>query len=328
MEKQYSPERARLLARYQQMGLEAKIRYAERLIEAALLTHTHPVVACSFGKDSMVLLHLVRQLHPSIEVVFNNTLIEFPETLRFARRIEEEWNLKVHWVRPQDKTPEGRLKDFWWCVETYGWPAWGKEATRTITSIQRGKRDYEHRRSNRMWKLAQSGVKFSDKCCYWLKKKPCRRFYAQHKVDCVFQGILAEESHRRRLNWIHQGDWIYPSKERHANIFPLSIWKESDIWEYIRREKLPYNPLYDMGYKRTGCWPCTMDLAADENRLKLLRQTHPKMFHFLIVEKGLGEALIKMKYALHDGQRDLFSHTWDLETLLKMRPCFFDRIVV
>ena len=55
-------------------------------IEQCLLKHDNPVVACSFGKDSLVVLHLVLQIQPEITVVFNNTKCEFPDTLRLKRQ--------------------------------------------------------------------------------------------------------------------------------------------------------------------------------------------------------------------------------------------------
>ena len=46
---------------------------------------------------------------------------------------------------------------------------------------------------------------------------------------------------------------------------PIVDWRDSDVWEYIRSERLEINPLYDMGYKRVGCVGCPM---AGKNRYK------------------------------------------------------------
>ena len=45
-------------------------------------------VAFSGGKDSTVLLHIVRSLYPNIEGVFANTGNEFPEIVQFVRKQE------------------------------------------------------------------------------------------------------------------------------------------------------------------------------------------------------------------------------------------------
>jgi phosphoadenosine phosphosulfate reductase len=38
---------------------------------------------------------------------------------------------------------------------------------------------------------------------------------------------------------------------------PLADWSEKDVWRYIHRHDLPYNPLHDHGYASIGCAPCT-----------------------------------------------------------------------
>jgi phosphoadenosine phosphosulfate reductase len=38
---------------------------------------------------------------------------------------------------------------------------------------------------------------------------------------------------------------------------PLADWSERDLWRYIHRHELPYNPLHDRGYDSIGCGPCT-----------------------------------------------------------------------
>jgi phosphoadenosine phosphosulfate reductase len=38
---------------------------------------------------------------------------------------------------------------------------------------------------------------------------------------------------------------------------PLADWTEKDVWTYIFKHDLPYNPLHDQGYASIGCVPCT-----------------------------------------------------------------------
>lgn len=39
---------------------------------------------------------------------------------------------------------------------------------------------------------------------------------------------------------------------------PIVDWTDRDIWDYIRSERLPMNPLYSMGFFRVGCIGCPM----------------------------------------------------------------------
>lgn len=54
---------------------------------------------------------------------------------------------------------------------------------------------------------------------------------------------------------------------------PLYYWEDSDIWDYIRQEKLEVNPLYERGYERVGCIGCP--LAPYRQRVKEF-QDYPK----------------------------------------------------
>jgi phosphoadenosine phosphosulfate reductase len=40
-------------------------------------------------------------------------------------------------------------------------------------------------------------------------------------------------------------------------VSPLLDWTEKEVWEYIRRKRLPYNSLHDKGFPSIGCAPCT-----------------------------------------------------------------------
>ena len=40
-------------------------------------------------------------------------------------------------------------------------------------------------------------------------------------------------------------------------INPLADWTNDMVWEYIKKNDIPYNRLHDMGYPSIGCAPCT-----------------------------------------------------------------------
>jgi phosphoadenosine phosphosulfate reductase len=45
---------------------------------------------------------------------------------------------------------------------------------------------------------------------------------------------------------------------------PLADWSEEEVWTYIRTHEVPYNRLYDQGYRSIGCAPCTRPTVAGE----------------------------------------------------------------
>jgi phosphoadenosine phosphosulfate reductase len=45
---------------------------------------------------------------------------------------------------------------------------------------------------------------------------------------------------------------------------PIYEWTDTDVWEYIRRENIDINPLYERGYKRVGCIGCPLASYSDK----------------------------------------------------------------
>ena len=81
------------------------------------------------------------------------------------------------------------------------------------------------------------------------------------------------------------------------NIFPIKDWKAIEVWLYIYWRKLEYNPLYDLGFERVGCYLCPAALSAEYKRLKDLHpQLHERWESFLMhwAEKnGLSDKFIE-----------------------------------
>ncbi|MBA7531228.1 Phosphoadenosine phosphosulfate reductase [subsurface metagenome] len=58
-------------------------------------------VAFSGGKDSEVVLWLCLQVTPGVPVVFNNTGVEYPETVKFVAILAEQWSLNLTVTHPE-----------------------------------------------------------------------------------------------------------------------------------------------------------------------------------------------------------------------------------
>ena len=50
-----------------------------------------------------------------------------------------------------------------------------------------------------------------------------------------------------------------------VKVNPLANWSSEQVWDYIRANDVPYNPLHDEGYPSIGCWPCTRQANPDED---------------------------------------------------------------
>lgn len=99
------------LEQLQADGLDNKIQRARDVLERAFEVARRPALAFSAGKDSTVLLDLVRRFFPDqlpgLVVIYGNTGVEYPECVQFARWIAQEWELDFHEARPGQTDREG-----------------------------------------------------------------------------------------------------------------------------------------------------------------------------------------------------------------------------
>jgi phosphoadenosine phosphosulfate reductase len=98
-----------------------------------------------------------------------------------------------------------------------------------------------------------------DRCCFIRKVLPLRRFLSTRSAWIT--GIRRDQSPTRKGIGIVSWD----AANGLVKINPLARWTESDVWAYIRRYDLPYNPLHDEGYPSIGCIPCTRQVADGED---------------------------------------------------------------
>jgi phosphoadenosine phosphosulfate reductase len=96
-------------------------------------------------------------------------------------------------------------------------------------------------------------------CCAIRKVEPFNRAVAGYRAWIT--GVRREQSEARAGNQPLQLD----ARNGLQKVSPLLDWTEAEIWEYIRAQQLPYNPLHDRGYPSIGCAPCTRAIQPGED---------------------------------------------------------------
>jgi len=259
-----------LLSNISKLSLDEKVEISLKIIRKSLAYSKNPAVAFSGGKDSIVVLHLVRQLMPNILVIFDNTGVEFPETIRYIKTLAKDWNLNLVEVRPDTS--------FWKIISKKGYPIGGRGSQFFMKKMQE-----------------DTGIKIGNKCCYELKEKPVKRLVKEKEIDLIFVGNRVHESVMRKFNLADFGAIRFSSVYNTVISWPIFFFTEKDVWEYIKRHDLPINPLYNMGYKRVGCWACMQDIFHKDSRILDLRKNHYKLYMYLI--RNYGEDIITiLKY--------------------------------
>lgn len=249
-------------------------------------------VSFSGGKDSTVLLDIVRSEYPNIPAVFCDTGLEFPEVKEVVKQFDN-----VETIRPK--------KSFKQVLQKYGYPVISKEQSRYIYEVRNtsseklretrlnGSKYGRYKLSNKWRYLIDSDFKISDKCCYHLKKSPFNS-YSKKTGRYSISGMIAEESMLRLNGYIRHGCNIFEGKNPRCT--PLGFWKESDVLEYLISHDLPIAKCYGEikqkdngeyyidGQDRTGCMFCAygVHLEKTPNRFDMLAKLHPNIYRYCI----------------------------------------------
>ena len=272
-------------------------------------------ISFSGGKDSTVLLHLVRSLYPEVEAVFCNTGLEYPEIVKFVKDIPNVRILK----------PELTFKQV---IDQKGYPVISKSVANTVRlarkNIEKGKDTLRVRQIKGLevgskfnkgkWEfLLDAPFKISDECCNEMKKKPFKK-YEKETGKVPFIGTLAVESQQREAVYLKTGCNSFNSNKPKST--PLGFWTEQDILQYIFENNLTICSVYgavveesDMlgnknyrttGEQRTGCMFCMFGchLEKEPNRFQRMKYTHPKQYKYCMEKLNLKEVLdyINVKY--------------------------------
>jgi len=99
-------------------------------------------------------------------------------------------------------------------------------------------------------------------CCTVCKSQPINAFYntLDHEV-LNFDGIRRAESARRaRYPRVYQ----VPKYAREITARPILYWPTFAVWAYLEANKIPSNPLYDLGFSRIGCMYCPSNRGYNE----------------------------------------------------------------
>jgi phosphoadenosine phosphosulfate reductase len=102
-------------------------------------------------------------------------------------------------------------------------------------------------------------VDMRKECCRIRKVEPLNRALSGNKAWVTGQR-RAQSTTRAELA-VQEDDVAHGM----TKFNPLADWSEEDVWNYIRSNNVPYNPLHDKGYPSIGCEPCTRAIQPGED---------------------------------------------------------------
>lgn len=108
--------------------------------------------------------------------------------------------------------------------------------------------------------LFYKSVELRKMCCGTRKVEPLER--ALKDLDAWMTGLRREQAvTRTRVEKID-------IDTDHGGIFkinPLADWTQKQVWDYVRKNQIPYNRLHEVGFPSIGCAPCTRAIKPGED---------------------------------------------------------------
>ncbi len=203
-------------------------------------------VLWSTGKDSTTSLWLCKKAFYGkipFPVIHIDTGYKFPQIYEFRDKIVKEWNLNL--IIAQNE-----------------------KALKEEMSPKKGRLD----------------------CCTLLKTEALKDLLRKEKFDALIlsirrdeHGIRAKERYYsprdEEFKWNYTDQpaelwdlYVKPSEDfSHMRVHPILHWTEVDVWQYVKQEKLPINPLYfaknGKRYRSLGCMPCTVPIPSEASTI-------------------------------------------------------------
>lgn len=272
------------------MMLDDKIRDAcHRIEELYYEINGKCYVSFSGGKDSTVLLALIKMCEEiytipegGIPAVFSNTGIELGVTSQFVKWVKDNYYPNVVVIRPE--------KSFSKVIEADGKPMLSKLKSHALHQYRVGKRSEALRgllfegktQTGKVYfrsKIADKDMHVlhkdfniiaSEKCCYWMKKKPFENYEKKNKTGGAIVGIRWAEGGARKSETSRRvatgGKLCTVETENGIRKYPIIDWTDDDVDEFIEKYHVPLSEAYTRyGLKRTGCMACPFSKWIDKD---------------------------------------------------------------
>lgn len=293
------------LKEYQSMTLDDKIKLSYDIIKEFyenIDDKNSIIISSSFGKDSVVMIDLVRKLYPEIPIGYVNTGVEHPSSVELSKKYDNVLEIQ----------PKKSIKEV---IDEYGYMLpLGKEKTNTIALCRKNlyEGNFNTLRLKKMrgefgedslfnfskWQwVIYAPFKISDKCCHYLKHEPFERFSKKYGFHYAFVGTTAEES-RMRKNNIRNNGFITSKQCR-----PIAHWTVQDVLKYCVENDIEIASSYGeiieengklktTQFDRNGCTCCPVSShLKKKNDFQWLYETDRETWDYVINELGFGQVL-------------------------------------
>lgn len=221
-------------------------------------------VAFGGGKDSIVVLDLVKRSGVKYDAHYTITSVDPPELIRYIRKYHPDVSMDY----PRDA--DGKVVTMWNLIPKHTIPP-TRQARYCCASIKE---------VNGKGRVTVTGVR-------WDESSRRKKLHGVANVKTSSKRIIEDAlatNPSAKLN--DRGSLIMNDdndesrrivencyRTRKVMVNPIVDWTDEEVWEYIRQQNLPYCELYDQGYTRIGCIGCPL---AGAEKMKRDFERYPK----------------------------------------------------
>lgn len=233
--------------------LEALENESIEIIRETAASFRNPIFLYSIGKDSSVVLHLIRKAFFPAQVPFSmlhiDTTWKFREMIAFRNQMADKYQIKLLTHTNQDGVRDGvtpfttNASEYTRIMKTVALRQ-ALDSHGFDAAIGGSRRDEEKSRAKeRLFSVREAGHRWDPRA----QRPELWRTYNPK--------IRADQSMR---------------------VFPISDWTELDIWSYIQLHKIPVNPLY-FAKERSVVMRGEQLIMVDDDRFPLINGEQPQM---------------------------------------------------
>lgn len=178
------------------------------------------------GAEDVVLIHMASALGLPFSVFTLDTGRLHAETYRFIERVRKHYGVEIALMSPDAAALETFVK-------------------------QKG-----------LFSFYEDG---HEECCSIRKVEPLKRALGRLSAWATGQRRDQSPATRASIPVVEMDRSFSGVSGSLLKLNPLAAWSSKDTWDFIREERVPYNPLHERGFVSIGCEPCTRAILPGEH---------------------------------------------------------------
>jgi phosphoadenosine phosphosulfate reductase len=193
-------------------------RDPREILELALEEYS-PNIAISFsGAEDVVLVDMAAKIGGKFRVFSLDTGRLHPETYQFLDKVRDHYKIPIEVFFPKPDAVEKLVRE------------------------------------KGLYSFYRDGHK---ECCDVRKVEPLRRALSTLSAWVTGQRRDQSPGTRAQVPAIQADPTFSSNGNQLVKFNPLANWSSKQVWQYIRENDVPYNPLHERGFVSIGCEPCT-----------------------------------------------------------------------